>query len=131
MHPNRANKLVYVHLNKNITSVHSKMRRKSIRMLNKYLWSKAQCQLLTNKFIEEYGGKNFGIDLSKWLRKEEVEEDLNEDIIDKSRKRTTKNEQIRDQSEKGKATKLFKDDLEDDDFLSDIDEGEEVLSEDE
>ncbi|KAL2620733.1 hypothetical protein R1flu_000938 [Riccia fluitans] len=33
--------------------------------------------------------------------------------------------------EKGKATKLFKDDLEDDDFLSDIYKGEEILSEDE
>ncbi|KAL2652628.1 hypothetical protein R1flu_020756 [Riccia fluitans] len=82
-------------------------------MLNKYLRSKAQCQLLTSKFTNKYGGKNFGVNLSKWLHKEEVKEDLNEDIIDKFGKTTDKNEQIGDQSEKGKATKLFEDDLED------------------
>ncbi|KAL2651560.1 hypothetical protein R1flu_019688 [Riccia fluitans] len=131
MHPDQANKLVYVHFNKNISSVHSKTQRKSIRMINKYLRSKAQHQLLTSKFTDGYGGKIFGVDLSKWLRKEEVKEDLNEDIIDKFGKTTTKNEQLGDQSEKGKAIKLFRDNLEDDDFLSDIDEGEEVLSEDE
>ncbi|KAL2622445.1 hypothetical protein R1flu_002650 [Riccia fluitans] len=131
MHSDQANKLVYIHFNKNISSLYSKTQRKSISMLNKYLQSEAQRQLLTSKFSDEYGGKICGVDLRKWLRKEEVKEHLNEDIIDKFRKTTAKNEQISDQSKKGKATKLFEDDLEDDDFLSDIDEGEEVFSEDE
>ncbi|KAL2644521.1 hypothetical protein R1flu_012108 [Riccia fluitans] len=100
-------------------------------MLNNYLRSKAQCQLLTSKFTDEYGDNIFYVDLSKWLCKEEVEEDLNEDIIDKSGKTTARNDHIGDQSKKGKATKLFEDDLDDDDFLSDTDEVKEVLSEDE
>ncbi|KAL2609143.1 hypothetical protein R1flu_027716 [Riccia fluitans] len=123
MHPNRANKLIYVQFNENISSVYSKMQRKPVRMLNKYLRSKAQRQLLKSKFIDKYGGKIFCVSLSKCLCKEEVKENLNEDIIDKSRKTTFGNERMGEKSKKGKAAKLFEDDLEDDDFLSDIDKG--------
>ncbi|KAL2635345.1 hypothetical protein R1flu_006824 [Riccia fluitans] len=107
------------------------MQRESIRMLNKYLRLKVQHQSLTSKFIDEYGGKFFGMDFSKWLRKEEVKKDLNEYIIDKSGKTTAGMEQIGDQSEKGKAAKLLDDDLDEDDFLHDIKEGEDDLLEDE
>ncbi|KAL2630971.1 hypothetical protein R1flu_015657 [Riccia fluitans] len=125
MHPDWPNKLVYGHINKNILDVHCKTQRKFVRMLNKYLRSKAQRQLLTSKFTNEYEGKIFGVDLSKWLHKEEVEDDLNEDIIAPSGKTTSGNEVMEAKSEKGKVAKLFEDD---DDFLSDIEEGEDDLS---
>ncbi|KAL2608400.1 hypothetical protein R1flu_026973 [Riccia fluitans] len=78
MKADRTNKLVYVHFNKNISNINSKIEMRSIRTLSKYLQSKGQQQLLTSKFQDEYNLDRimFGLDLSEWLERQQDEADV-------------------------------------------------------
>ncbi|KAL2613777.1 hypothetical protein R1flu_025469 [Riccia fluitans] len=133
MKAQRTNKLVYVHFNKHISSIDSKLEKRSIHMLNKYLRTKGQQQLLISKFQDEYNldRTTFGLNLSERLEQQwnKVNVEVDEELPSAGRNEQGESshqtsEQVGRETKaapikRRKEMKIDEDELNDDDFLSD------------
>lgn len=121
LQPERVKKLVFVHFNKNISTIQSKLIRKSAKATNKYFRSRGQQQYIRHTFRGEYPKEMFGVDFNAWLDKQydDFEENAREQAADEIRKPSNKRTKTVAIATACDRENIYDDDLDDVDFFSD------------